>query len=251
MAGFVDPNATALNPTASDATPLEGLIADPNGTSLSGSLIVDPVVGERGAAPATELMYAVQDVAKLAVASDVSGDQTPVRAARFRVIAEKGIDPSSTDPAAIDPSERPITAAMYAVGEAVVRHRLAIVGLIGMLLAFVIGIVLARWAAQEVRPRPVITVPHLPLEKQKTQQAPQAPQAKKYPHLDVLLANARANPEDAERMRELRDGILEASNDVADEKRKVALRRKASSAARTADMDALASCIEELRLGGE
>lgn len=250
----IDPNATLLQPAAFDQTPLEGLVPDPNATPSAAGFVPDTLAPGGGHVPATELMYAVPDVDKLAVTGDVADDQTPVRAARFRVIAEKpGLGPTATDQdAAADDTESAIAAAFYRLGGAIMKHRLAILGLVGMLLAFVIGIVLARWAAQEVRPRPVV-VPEKPIEKKSVAPSEKTSAAleKRYPHLDALLAGVKQNPKDANRFLELRDAILEASNDVASEKKKLALRRNASSSARLNDIDGLAACIEELRSNEE
>jgi serine/threonine protein kinase len=239
-AGAIDPNETAIASAAQDPTPLEGLI-DTNATSLPGNMVLEPI-SAAGSPPRTELMYAVPEVAKLAKSEEVSGDQTPVWLGNFRVVAgpravvEKPSDPTATDQdAAAD--DQPLLSAIYRLVEVVIRHRLAIVGLIGMVLAFVIGIVLARWAAQEARPRSVVTVPSQP---------PQL-KTKKFPHLDVLMSAVRAEPGSEPRMVELRDAILEATDEIADEKVKVALRRQASSAARLGDLAGLQGCIDQLR----
>jgi serine/threonine protein kinase len=255
LAPVTDQNATAVLKAALDPTPLEGLLADPNATHLSGTAMIEPI-SSAGGPPATELMYAVQDVPSLGVTGEIYGDHTPVRAANFRVVPTKtGIMHSATDSeAAVEVEESPLSAAFAAFGRAVMRHRLAIVGLIGMVLAFVIGIVLARWAAQETRKAPVINVPALEVKKDPLPAPVEAPPVlpdRKYPHLDVLLAALREAPDNTALYVELRDAILEASNDLTDEKKKVALRRDTSSSARLHDLDGLAKSIDRLRADSE
>lgn len=251
LAPRIDQNSTAFLKAAIDPTPLDGLIADPNATHLSGTALIENV-SSSGGPPATELMYAVPDVPSLGVTGEVSDDLTPVRAANFRVVAatKTGTMPSVTDSEAVieRDEERPVTEAFTALGRAVFKHRLAIIGLIGMVLAFIIGIALARWAAQETRKAPVINVP-VDVKNPTPAQAPaqEAVPERKYPHLDLLLAAVRVDPTNTALYVPLRDAILEASNELTDETKKVALRRDASSAARLQDVDALAKCIERLR----
>jgi hypothetical protein len=259
----------------------EGLMNDPNATALSE--VADAVHAPSGPnPPATELMYALPDVQKLDNNPEHSGDQTPRRLGFYMAPPPAMIaaaaptpapgvttkpEPSSTDAEiAIDRDAHPILAAFVGVGRAIMRHRLAIVGLFGMVLAFIIGIMLARWAAQEVRPAPVITVPvdatkkseatappieepiaaeDPPIERPASDLMPLKP--KRFPMLDGLLADVKANPQDQKRINALRDGIFAAADELPNEKKRSSIRRQAAAAARSLDVDGLEAAIARVR----
>jgi hypothetical protein len=123
-----------------------------------------------------------------------------------------------------------------------------------MCLAFAIGIVLAEWAASEVRTLPVVNPnPDPPGSGPVDRGASRSPGEAAlrgtdgYAHLDDLLLRLKARPEDRALIIELRDGILATAGRLAIEKKRLSIQRAAIASARAGDVEGMEECLKRLR----
>jgi serine/threonine protein kinase len=255
-----DPNATALSASVIDPN----VITNP---SDSGAMIVDPRAAEPGA---TELMFAVADPGRLAEGVVLPDENTPARRGNFRVVAAAPISvgPTSVSPTSkttlsvyeetpvieSDPAVR-ISPVLGSVNPAedtapslmslVSRHRLPILGVFGMVLAFIIGVAIAQWAAR--RAHPTVIVEPSPVVEEPESPPSLAGRHVPYAHLELLLARLRDGPRDQGSLNALRDQIAEAADDLQSETLKMAIKREAFTSARQQDLDGLEACLKRLK----
>jgi serine/threonine protein kinase len=271
-----DPNITALSAS----------VIDPSETnpSVTGASGFDPRALEPGA---TELMFAVPDSDRIADGVELPDEDTPAKRGKFRVVAQPNavfgavpgggaarsdVSPTSktltgfeeTPPdlesdssvriSPVSSSLRPDSETSPSFASFVSRHRLLIFGVLGMVLAFAIGVAIAQWAASH-RATPVVeairggdaqtAAPSAGSAEEHSSDQDLAPAP--YANLDVLLARVKTSPEDQEVMNALRDQISRAADDLKSETAKIAIKREAYASARQKDVAALEECLKKLR----
>lgn len=139
--------------------------------------------------------------------------------------------------------------ASVAVARAFGRYRLVAVGLVGMVVAFLVGVQVAQWAALHFRSEaaPLETTGGGGRALSPPEDRAAALRLVSGPDTEALLATLRSNPQDQESIDLLRDRLSAAADKLEGEALRVRIKREAYATASRGDTDGLVACLKRLR----